>query len=111
MESESNKPIELAKAKPISPWLLLQFLPAVILAIVILINHSLIDWQYSGGIICISVFTYSCVLSYLFYRSRGKYLAESLLFSFLKAMVFFAANVIVCLSIIFVGCSCGLHGR
>jgi hypothetical protein len=112
MENEPNKSPEPMKKKRIWPWVLLQFLPTVIIAILAL-TFRRIPLMNLPKILCVAVLLYGYILSFFFYRSRSKSILVSLLVSLLVAIVIFAANVILIAAIVFVGCaiSMGKGGR
>ena len=91
--------------KRLWPWVLLQFLPAVAITIYVLSQmSSLARFPVSWQIIPVAAFLYGYVLSFFFFRSRGKSVPISLLYAVGAALIVFAANVILILGIVFVGC-------
>ena len=109
MSDEPDHLTEPTNSTPLWPWMLLQFLPTLLLAIFGLIIREipLID---SPKALCAIVLVYGYSLSFIFYKSRGKSFIAALLLSLLVAIVVFAANVILVISIIFVGCFCSANG-
>jgi hypothetical protein len=107
MENEPDKSPEPTKKKRIWPWMLLQFLPTVVIAILAL-TFRRIPLMNPPKILCVVILFYGYILSFFFYRSRGKSILVSLLVSLLVAIVIFAANVILIAAIVFVGCAIAL---
>src|SRR5581483_2018436 len=94
-----------AKRKIIWPWVLLQFLPAVTITIGVLLSISYpsrfpFSWQTVGWM----AFLYCYLLSFLFFRSRGRSIPRSLLFAAGMAVIVLAANVVLIFGIVFFGC-------
>jgi hypothetical protein len=120
MSDEQNPPPPIAPLKEVErrkriwPWMLLQFLPAVVLTIFFLLvlgSNSQRRFSVPPQIICAAVFLYGYILSFFFYRSRGKSILFSLLASVGMTLVVFAANAILIVGIVFVGCLVALGGR
>jgi magnesium-transporting ATPase (P-type) len=120
MSDEQNPPPpvaplkEVERRKRIWPWMLLQFLPAVVLTfffLLVLGFNSQRRFSVPPQIICGIVISYCYVLSFFFYRSRGKSILFSLLVSVGTALIVFAANAILIVGIVFVGCLVALGGH
>jgi len=104
MENEPDKSPEPIKKKRIWPWVLLQFLPTVVIAILVL-TFRRVPWLSPPKILCLGILFYGYILSFLFYRSRGKSIFMSLLISLGTSIVVLVANAILIAAIVFVGCA------
>jgi uncharacterized membrane protein HdeD (DUF308 family) len=107
IEDEPYKSPQPTEKKPIWPWILLQFLPTVVIAILALTFRQ-IPLMNTPKFVCVAILIYGYILSFFFYRSRGKSISVSLLISLLVGVVIFAANVILVAAIVFVGCAIAL---
>src|SRR6185369_8580116 len=104
MNDEPNLPPiapqeEAEPKKKMWPWILLQFVPSLAVPVFFLTVGSRIN--VSPQPVCVVVFAYGYILSFLFFRSRGKSVPASLFISLGNALVVFAANAIVVTGIVF----------
>jgi hypothetical protein len=104
MENEPTESPRPTEKKPIWPWMLLQFLPTFVIAILALTFRQ-IPLMNTPKFLCVATLIYGCLLAFFFYRSRGKSILVSLLVSLFVAIVIFMANAILIGAIVFVGCA------
>ena len=86
---------------------MLQFLPSVVVPVaclLVLTIHPRARTAISPPLIVALAVLYWYVLSLCFFRSRGKSVRFSLLAAVAATLVVLAANVILILGIVFVGC-------
>jgi len=98
-------PEDIEPKKSLWPWILLQFVPAVAITIGVLLSmpHPSgfpLSWQMVGWM----AFLYSYLLSFMFFRSRGKSIPLSLVFAIGTTMVVLVANVVLIVGLVFFGC-------
>ena len=108
MNEDSNKPIPPKKS--IWHWVLLSFSPAVIFAIGGLALRR-IPKGFTPTLLAEATYAFGFVLAFLFFRFREKERAVvSLFYSFCVALMILTLNVILFISIFFIGCLCALSG-
>jgi len=98
-------PGETAEKKLLWPWILLQFVPTVVISICVLLgapdlSRLLSSWQT----VSVLAYLYCYLVLFFFFRSRGKTVSNSLIFAIGAAWVAFVANIVLVLGIVFVGC-------
>jgi hypothetical protein len=96
--------------KPFWPWVLVSFSPAVFFAI-----EGFIFRPFSRGFTPIflaeATYAFGFILAFLFFRFREKErIVVSLFYSFCVGLIILVLNVILFVSVFFIGCLCVMGG-
>ena len=106
MDNDPNQPN--GNGKPLWPWVLAQFLPSIVIPIAVFTIRP-IQRSFDPGWLFIGTYLYGVILSYFFFRiHKNKNVFISLLFSVGAAFIVVAMNIVILISVVFVGCLCAL---
>jgi hypothetical protein len=102
MEQDPNQPDK--NKKPLWPWVLAQFLPSIVIPSVLFTIRPT-QRSFDPVWLLILTYIYGVMFSYCYFRVRkNKNIIHSILFSIGAAILVVGLNIILLVSILFVGC-------